>query len=512
MSRAAWLASGVVVAATATGAFVLIDRDPSEGVGAGTEPVELSTTNVVQRDVITTSEATATLEFTTSVTVSSPVAGTVTSIVGEGEPITAGTLVATIDGEPLVALFGDVPTWRDLSTDSSDGVDVFQLEQNLVLLGFDADGELVIDETYDDATESAVELWETALGLEATGEVPESRIVFIPGELSVDDVAVDVGGASSSGGALVTARQTRRAFLVSNGGDDFISNAATAGQPVATGTVLYRSDYLPVVAIEGDHSSNPTLSRDLSIGVDDGRDVRMLEQMLAAGGFTADGTLVVDDVFDLASATAVLAWWQSIDPAIQVEPADLIVPTGSYVVVPAGLETSDPLVADRTTVVGDTVVTQLTAPARQVTTSAPVGDDTFALDAVIDVEFPDGTVASGVVANVGSSATSSGAGQTPTISIGIRVDDIPSSVDQFVSIPVTLRVVDQTIPDAFLVPTSALLALAEGGYALEVVDGSTSAGVPLTHLIAVETGIFTEGFVVVAGDELADGIEVVVPS
>ena len=32
------------------------------------------------------------------------------------------------------------------------------------------------------------------------------------------------------------------------------------------------------------------------------------------------------------------------------------------------------------------------------------------------------------------------------------------------------------------------------------------------HLVAVDTGIFTEGFVVVSGDELADGLEVVVPS
>ncbi|MFN8022480.1 MAG: peptidoglycan-binding domain-containing protein [Acidimicrobiales bacterium] len=512
MSRAPWLAAGVVVVAAAAGTAVFVTRDDTGAAGSDVPTKALSTTEVVQQDVTTMSEASATLEFTTSVTVSSPVAGTVTSIVGQGDAITAGTVTATLDGDPLVALFGDVPAWRDLSTDSSDGVDVFQLEQNLVLLGYDPDGEIVIDETFDDATEAAVERWETALGLDTTGEVPEARIVFVPGELSVDSVAVDVGGAASSGGALVTARQTRRAFLVSNGGDDFISNAATAGQPVVSGTVLYRSDYLPVVAIEGDSSSIPTLSRDLSVGADDGRDVRLLEQMLSAGGFTADGALVVDDEFDLATATAVLAWWQSVDPAIQVDPADLVVPAGSYVVVPSGLETADLLVGDRTTTGGDTVVAELTAPARRVTTTAPVGDDTFALGAEIDVEFPDGTVASGVVDDVGTSATSSGVGQTPTVSIGIRVDDIPASVDQFVSIPVTLKVIDQQIPDAFLVPTSALLALAEGGYALQVVDGTAADGTQVTHLIPVETGIFTEGYVVVSGDELSDGLEVVVPS
>lgn len=512
MSRGPWIVAGLLVVAAAAGAVLLVGRDDADSTTTDTTEAVVRTTAVVQQDVITTSEASATLEFTTSVTVSSPVAGTVTSIVAQGDTITAGTVVATIDGEPLVALVGDVPAWRDLTSDSSDGVDVFQLEQNLSLLGYDPDGELVIDETYDDATEAAVERWETALGLDTSGEVPEARVVFVPGELSVDDVSVDVGGAASAGGSLVTARQTRRAFLVSNAGDDFVSNAAAAGQAVLTGTVLYRSDYLPVVAIEGDSSSIPTLSRDLSVGVDDGRDVRLLEQMLSEGGFTADGTLVVDDEFDLATATATLAWWRSVDPAINVDPAELVVPAGSYVVVPSGLETAELLVGDRTTTAADTVVTQLTAPARQVTTTAPVGDETFALGAEIDVEFPDGTIATGVVDDVGTSATSSEVGATPTVSIGIRVDDIPASVDEFVSIPVTLRVVDQEIPDAFLVPTSALLALAEGGYALEVVDGTTAQGTAATHLVAVDTGIFTEGFVVVSGDELADGLEVVVPS
>ena len=59
----------------------------------------------------------------------------------------------------------------------------FQLEQNLVLLGYDPDGDVVVDEVFDDATETAIERWETALGLEATGEVPEARIVFVPGRV-----------------------------------------------------------------------------------------------------------------------------------------------------------------------------------------------------------------------------------------------------------------------------------------------------------------------------------------
>ena len=44
------------------------------------------------------------------------------------------------------------------------------------------------------------------------------------------------------------------------------------------------------------------------------------------------------------------------------------------------------------------------------------------------------------------------------------------------------------------VPVAALLALAEGGYGVEVVDGDAS------RLVAVETGLFADGRVEVTGD------------
>ena len=72
-------------------------------------------------------------------------------------------------------------------------------------------------------------------------------------------------------------------------------------------------------------------------------------------------------------------------------------PAGSFTVVPAGLSIGTALVADGTVLAGDSVVMSLTAPSRQVTTTAPIGDTTFALGATIDVEFPDGTVQPGTV-------------------------------------------------------------------------------------------------------------------
>ena len=48
--------------------------------------------------------------------------------------------------------------------------------------------------------------------------------------------------------------------------------------------------------------------------------------------------------------------------------------------------------------------------------------------------------------------------------------------------------------DVLTVPVAALLALAEGGYGVEVVDGGDR------RIVAVETGLFAGGRVEVTGD------------
>jgi peptidoglycan hydrolase-like protein with peptidoglycan-binding domain len=505
------VATVIVLAAGATAWFVS-GRASGSPVAAAKS---LSTAAVEQKNVVTYTETTATLGYTDSVTVSSPIAGTVTSIASEGDKVAAGSVVATVDGTPVVAMIGDVPGWRDLSTSSSAGIDIRQLETNLVTLGFDPGGKIVIDEKYDSATKAAVNAWKASLGLKQDGLVAQGLVAFVPGELQVDSASVQVGGETTAGGALLGARMTRRIVPAIGRAGATVSSITAPGTAVTTGTVLFRAGGLPVAAIVGDASAVPMLGRDLSVGVAPGSDVKLLEQMLAAGGFNDGGALVVDDTFDAATAAAVLAWWQSIDPAISVDPAKLVVPAGSFLVVPAGLEVGDATVSDGAALAADATVVNLTSPARVVTTTAPIGDATFALGSPVDVQFPDGSISTGKVIEVGTVATApSGApGQTPTIGISIRVDQIPASVDSFVSIPVTLRVVDQKADNAFVVPTSALVALAEGGYALEVVTTpATATSQAQTKLIPVKPTLYSDGSVVVTGDQVTAGAKVVVPS
>jgi len=504
----------VVISAAVGGSIIVIANRTKTPTSAAHAAVKLSTVKVLQRDLTTYTETTATLGFITSATISSPVAGTVTSVAKVGDIIDAGSLVATIDANPVIALIGDVPGYRDLSTSSSAGADVRQLETNLVLLGFDPNHKIHIDEVYDSATAAAVTLWEDSIGLTGDGKVPQKEVTYIPGKILVDTVSANIGGAAQSGSALLTGRLAERKFIVSatvaHGGT--VDRFAAANSAVTTGSVLFWEANVPVVAIEGDANATPALERDLKNG-SVGADVKLLEQTLHAGGFDTANPMTIDDHFDNATAAAVTAWWQSL--GVTVDPAAaVVVPAGSYVVVPSGLFAGSAIATSGAVLAGDAPALTLTTAAREVTTTAPIGDATFAVGATIDVKFPDGTVQPGTVVAVGNVATntSNTPGATPSVTITIHVDKIPNAVNSFVQIPVTLRVVAESSPKAFVVPVSALVALAEGGFAIEVVAGTAADGKQTTNLIAVKPGLYADGLVAIVGDQVQANQTVVVPS
>jgi multidrug efflux pump subunit AcrA (membrane-fusion protein) len=82
------------------------------------------------------------------------------------------------------------------------------------------------------------------------------------------------------------------------------------------------------------------------------------------------------------------------------------------------------------------------------------------------------------------------------------VDD-QAAVAALDSGPVDVTVITATRKGVLAVPVTALLALGEGGYALQVV---TDRG---TSLVGVRTGMFAGALVEVTGDGLAEGMRVV---
>jgi peptidoglycan hydrolase-like protein with peptidoglycan-binding domain len=108
-------------------------------------------------------------------------------------------------------LYGSVPAYRAFDVGMSDGADVGQLTHDLIALGY-GDG-LARSNHYSSATAAAVERWQSALGLQATGEIPLGGVVFEPGPIRVTSVTPPVG-TSAGGGIVLTATSTTPIVVV----------------------------------------------------------------------------------------------------------------------------------------------------------------------------------------------------------------------------------------------------------------------------------------------------------
>jgi hypothetical protein len=112
--------------------------------------------------------------------------------VAAGDTIRNGEQLAELDGQPLFALAGPVPAWRDLTPGES-GPDVAELQKALGLLGYYDGGDTA--GYFGAATEDAVSLYYEHLGYTppSSGGVPAADVVFLP---SLPASVVAVNGAT----------------------------------------------------------------------------------------------------------------------------------------------------------------------------------------------------------------------------------------------------------------------------------------------------------------------------
>jgi peptidoglycan hydrolase-like protein with peptidoglycan-binding domain len=118
-----------------------------------------------------------------------------------------------------------------------------------------------------------------------------------------------------------------------------------------------------------------------------------------------------------------------------------------------------------------------------------------------------GTVAKTPANKEGGGGPENGEEGGPTIEVDVTPSE-PQAIGHLDEAPVTVSIVTGSAPDALAVPVDALLALAGGGYALEVASGGAH------HLEAVTLGLFddAEGLVQVSGPRVSAGQRVVVPA
>ncbi|MCJ7827259.1 MAG: hypothetical protein MUP36_03355, partial [Demequinaceae bacterium] len=173
--------------------------------GSDRVEVDLTTVAVERRDVSLYTEFAGSLGYESSVTVTTRGSGIITSIASEGSDRDRGDILYTLDSEPVVLLYGDLPAWRTLSTSSENGPDILQLETNLAALGYTASGNMTVDEDFTYNTGVALKAWETDVGMSDPGRTFDpGQVVYLPGEIRVD-TAVTRGTVASEGIEVLTA-------------------------------------------------------------------------------------------------------------------------------------------------------------------------------------------------------------------------------------------------------------------------------------------------------------------
>ena len=122
----------------------------------------------------------------------------------------------------------------------------------------------------------------------------------------------------------------------------------------------------------------------------------------------------------------------------------------------------------------------------------------------VTVILPDNRRVPATVTEVGTVASQTQGGDA-TFEVTVLLDD-PSAAAGLDEAPVDVEVVTDSRLDVLAVPVTALVALAEGGYAVEVEqpDGSV-------RVAAVEPGFYSSGLVEITSGAVNAGDRVVVP-
>ena len=187
------VAIGVVIA------VVLSTSSPSPS-RAASGPTVTGAATVRRRNLVSTDTEAGTLSYSGAQTVYDRLSGTVTWLPSVGDLINPGGTLFRVDGAPVILLDGSTPAYRTLSAADADGADITELNRNLVKLGFDPDG-LVIDDIWQPATTTGVELLQESLGETATGILSLGQVVFLPGAQLISTVDGTVGAGGGSGAA-----------------------------------------------------------------------------------------------------------------------------------------------------------------------------------------------------------------------------------------------------------------------------------------------------------------------
>jgi peptidoglycan hydrolase-like protein with peptidoglycan-binding domain len=255
-------------------------------------------------------------------------------------------------------------------------------------------------------------------------------------------------------------------------------------------------DGRPVTLLYGDMP----LYRPLGPGVSDGRDVRQLERGLKELGYGED--LTVDDDFTSATERAVEEWQddRGLPVTGAVDAGQVVFLSGAVrikeVKAPVGNRTGPGQPALTVTSTRRIVHVDLDAEKQ----------DLARKGATATVELPGGRTVKGRIVSVGTVARQTGTQQDERTTVDVEISLGTSGTGRLDEGPVTVELESERHKGVLSVPVEALLALREGGFGLEVLEGTAR------RVIAVTIGAYGAGRVEVSGPAVRDGMKVGVPA
>jgi hypothetical protein len=236
----------------------------------------------------------------------------------------------------------------------------------------------------------------------------------------------------------------------------------------------------------------------------------MVEQNLEAMGYGNDLVFTIDGHWDEATRIAVQRWQKALgaDQTGTVRPGDVVVHDGPARISKLSVGVGQPAGPQA-------AILQVTGTDRSVQAKVKASQQGLVhVGDTVGVTLPDGTAVGGHITKVGNVATTDSSNDangngndngasSATLTVDIALDE-GAQLGTLDQAPVSVKLTTSAARGVLAVPINALLALREGGYAVEVVRSGGKV------LVGVQPGSFANGWVQVDG-QLHEGDTVVVP-
>ena len=543
----------------------------STETSSNNKTLELTTVAINKGDLEKKEEYNGTLRQTNSKVLNSPMSGVATYIPKEGTIINFGEVLFAIDNKPVILVEGSVPFYRTLDLNSDPGPDVLQVENALVFLGYSSE-DFLPDETFDEVTSNMLNQLYIDYKIETKSEVTAVEQVAI--NLKQTEVE-SIEETISNGGTTLAEVNSKKKTLEDlqkdsvttlaevnskkKTLDDAIENSTKENTAWQTATNLIE-DYNQQISLLKDLTNPRTIAKSEQTRKDEIKsyedlieEQKRIREMEEGDGSVVDAAEVLaienaqkayDDALksynegvDAAEALAIENAKKAYDDALksynegvdqeseltkakeELEELKLSAKSETFSPTNAYASESPIIIGSYISDIGSAVslnsqLYNISSIGIEVVFQVDASDqETVSLGDSVEIELPTDERVPTKITFIDQVVTQTQAGEF--IEVILEVLN-PNEIEAYDQAPVKVFVTTEVSENVLFVPVNALLALAEGGYALEVYEGETEGGTFQgesgvdTSYVAVEIGVFTDGFVEVKGN-ISEGQIVVVP-